>query len=59
MGGPASLLQAVYNEENRIQRPVDLEKASGDIVKITENNWTHHLGKPECEVSIAVYLPAH
>jgi hypothetical protein len=50
LGAPASLIQAIYDDEAKIQRPIDL-KDNGlvpeGVIKpgeINEANWTKWLG---------------
>ncbi|KAJ3736201.1 hypothetical protein DFJ43DRAFT_1036523 [Lentinula guzmanii] len=43
LGAPPALLQKIYDEEARIQRPIILEEKDKEM-KITEDNWTQYLG---------------
>ncbi|KAJ3814004.1 hypothetical protein F5876DRAFT_33900 [Lentinula aff. lateritia] len=43
LGASPGLLQKIYDEEARIQRPIILEEKDKEM-KITEDNWTQYLG---------------
>ncbi|KAJ3975289.1 hypothetical protein EV361DRAFT_792631 [Lentinula raphanica] len=43
LGATPALLQKIYDEEARIQRPIILEEVDKEM-KITEDNWTQYLG---------------
>lgn len=50
LGAPAQLIQAIYDDEAKIQRPIDLRTngaAPEDVPKpgvINDTNWTEYLG---------------
>jgi hypothetical protein len=53
LGAPASLIQAIYDNEAKTQRPIDL-KENGVVPEgvlksgeINEANWTKWLGDPK------------
>jgi hypothetical protein len=57
LGAPAKLLQAIYNEEQKMQRPVDLGNKETTIENvnvsdITKENWQTFLGKDRCAYSM-------
>ena len=43
LGAPAGLLQEIYNDEARIQRPIFLDETDKAIV-VNEENWPQYLG---------------
>jgi len=50
LGAPASLIQKIYDEEAKLQRPIDLKEngvVPEGVVKpgqINDENWTNWLG---------------
>ncbi|KAJ3838578.1 hypothetical protein F5878DRAFT_661065 [Lentinula raphanica] len=46
LGATPALLQKIYDEEARIQRPIILEEVDKEM-KITEDNWTQYLGNQQ------------
>ncbi|KAJ7214072.1 hypothetical protein GGX14DRAFT_618266 [Mycena pura] len=45
LGAPPECIQAVFDEEAATQRPLNYGEAEGEVDRITEANWTSHLGK--------------
>jgi len=57
LGAPAKLLQAIYDEEQKMQRPVDLGNKETSIEDvslsdITKENWQTFLGQERCAYSM-------
>lgn len=50
LGAPASVIQAIYDEEAKVQRPIDLKldgatpEAAPLPGEIKDDNWTRWLG---------------
>jgi len=43
LGAPTGLLQKIYDDEEKSQRPIYAEEQDREIV-VTKENWTKHLG---------------
>lgn len=49
LGAPAALLQAIYDTESHIQKPIDDENdAPLEQVKITPDDFTKYIGQERC-----------
>lgn len=57
LGAPGSLIQTIYDDEAKIQRPIDLKldgapaEASPKPGAIGDDNWTKWLGDARCVLS--------
>jgi hypothetical protein len=49
LGAPAALLQAIYDTERQIQKPIDGEKDTpSERVKIAPDDFTKYVGQERC-----------
>lgn len=49
LGAPAPLLQAIYDAERQIQKPIDEENDTPlERVKIIPDNFTKYVGQERC-----------
>ncbi|TFK41518.1 hypothetical protein BDQ12DRAFT_645990 [Crucibulum laeve] len=55
LGASPSLLQQIYDEEERIQRPIYLDDA-GQSISITEEIWTQYIQNPSAYASFVQFF---
>lgn len=55
LGAPAGLLQKIYHDEARIQRPIIWEEKDKAIL-VTEDNWVQYLGNPSAYASFVKFF---
>ena len=55
LGAPAKVLQAIYNKDVKILRPIDIVEIN-QLEHLNENNWTNFLGQQKSAIVTGLYF---